>query len=135
MNRAVPEARCRVESSVIAVVSISPGISTITPESVTRKTEIGNPAAAISAGEQRCGERGQQFEDAAERAHAGWVISASAPMTSPMRRRRDDLVPAAAEKARGAAGDDAERERRGSAGRSAAAPLRSRRCAPIPRPA
>jgi hypothetical protein len=45
----VPEERCRVEISVIAVVSIRPGMRTITPASVAMKTEIGKPAVAMTA--------------------------------------------------------------------------------------
>ena len=41
LSRAVPDARCRVASSVIAVVSVRPGMSTISPAMVVTSTDSG----------------------------------------------------------------------------------------------
>ena len=81
-SRAVPDARWRVDSSVIAVVSVRPGINAIRPASVATYTEYG-PVATLSAAASAETRKAASGSNTRRAAGNRPITSASTPTVEP----------------------------------------------------
>ena len=110
LRRSVPEARCRVASSVIAVVSSSPGMSTMSPDERgdEHRERADEPREPDRRGADE--EGGERLEHAAD---ARVALGEDREQTEPEPEHGgdDDLAPAAAEELADRAGEHAVGER------------------------